>query len=241
MIILGLTGGIATGKSTVSKRLRDLHGIPVVDADVIARQVVEPGTPAYKAIVAHFGPSVLLAPEDGTTPTTTGPAPLDRPALGRAIFGNEPERLFLNSVVHPAVRKEMLRQVAVAYFKGCDLIILDVPLLFESKLDRFCSSTAVVACSEELELERLLARDAYLSHDDATKRIASQMPIDDKRRLAKHVIDNNGTLEALYAQVDDLVRKVRPSPIVTYAEWLGPPVATGLIAATLYWYRNSKI
>ncbi|VVT45678.1 uncharacterized protein SAPINGB_P000836 [Magnusiomyces paraingens] len=230
MIILGLTGGIATGKSTVSKRLREHHKLTIVDADVIARQVVEPGTPAYKAIINHFGASVTLPDGKG----------LDRPALGRLVFGNEPNRQFLNSVVHPAVRREMLRQVALAYMRGCDIVVLDVPLLYESKLDRFCSSSVVVSCAEDTQLTRLLARDPHLSEDDARKRIASQMSMSEKEARAQHVIDNNGTLEELYDQIDALINKVRPNIIVNYAEWLGPPVATGLLAAAIYWFNVSR-
>lgn len=231
MLILGLTGGIATGKSTVSKRLAEKHNLTIVDADIIARQVVEPGTSSYNKIVAHFGPSTpdLLLPDKQ----------LNRPVLGRAVFGNEPERLFLNSVVHPAVRKEMLRQAFAAYVRGCDIVVMDIPLLFESKLDRFCSTTVVVSCDEKLEFERLIARDPHLSEEDARKRIGSQMDLATKREKANHVIDNSGSLDDLYAQIDQLVAKVRPSSVSTLASWLGPPVATAFIAILL-WVQHSK-
>lgn len=231
MLILGLTGGIATGKSTVSKRLASAHNLPIVDADLIARQVVEPGTPAYAQIVAHFSAQVpdLVLPSGA----------LNRPALGRAVFGNEPNRLFLNGVVHPAVRREMLRQVVVAFLRGCDVVVLDVPLLFESNLARFCSTTVVVACDEDLELQRLLDRDAHLTEEDARKRIASQMPLDEKRKRAQHVIENSGTLEELDKQVDELLSKVRPSKVSTLATWLGAPVALGGVAIAL-WVRHAK-
>ncbi|KAF5101833.1 hypothetical protein D0Z00_000695 [Geotrichum galactomycetum] len=234
MIILGLTGGIATGKSTVSTRLRTQHNLTIVDADIIARMVVEPGTTAYKKIVAHFGPTTPdLLHDDGS---------LNRPALGRAVFGNEPERLFLNSVVHPAVRKEMLKQAIMAYIRGSDIVVLDIPLLFESKLDRFCTTTVVVSCNEEQELARLLARDSHLTEEDARKRIASQMALEEKRTRAGHVIDNSGTLDELYAQIDDLVAKVRPSPVTNFATWLGPPVVTGVaLIALLFQQLRPKL
>lgn len=231
MLILGLTGGIATGKSTVSKRFAHKHKLPIVDADIIARQVVEPGTSAYKKIVDHFGPSTPdLLLEDKT---------LNRPVLGRAVFGNEKERLFLNSVVHPAVRKEMLRQTIVAYVKGHDIVVLDIPLLFESKLDRFCSQTVAVSCPEDLEFKRLMARDSHLTEQDARNRIGSQMDLAVKREKANHVIDNSGSLEELYEQIDKLVEKIRPSVVSTWASWLGPPVATGVVAIAL-WFHHSK-
>lgn len=231
MLILGLTGGIATGKSTVSKRFAHEHNLPIVDADIIARKVVEPGTPAYKKIVAYFGPTTPgLLLTDGQ---------LDRPVLGRAVFGNEPNRLFLNSIVHPAVRKEMFYQVVWAYATGHDIVVMDIPLLFESKLDRFCSTTVVVSCGEELELERLLKRDPHLTKEDAQKRIGSQMDLAKKRELAKHVIDNSGTLEELYEQIDALVEEVKPSKVATLATWLGPPVALGGVAIAL-WLKHFK-
>lgn len=245
MLILGLTGGIATGKSTVSSHLRSEHNIPIIDADVIARQVVEPGTPAYAKIVAHFQdkvPDLLLPPAEqdkALSTNTPGPRYLNRPALGRAIFGNEKERLFLNSVVHPAVRREMLRQAVVAYLRGHDIVVLDVPLLFESKLDRFCSTSVVVACSPELEFTRLRARDAHLTEEDARQRIASQMDLDVKRSKAGLVIENDGTLEELKARVDEVVEKVKPSKVSTLVAWLGPPVALGSIAIGI-WLRHCK-
>lgn len=233
MLILGLTGGIATGKSTVSKRLSEKHSLTIVDADLIARQVVEPGTSAYRRIVSHFQPLVpdLILEDQGGA--------LNRPALGRAVFGNEKERLFLNSVVHPAVRYEMLRQVVVAWVAGKDLVILDVPLLFESKLDRFCGRTVVVTCNEDQELKRLLDRDSHLTEDDAKKRIASQMDLEKKKTLANSVIDNSGTLDELYTQVDKLVETVRPSQVATLATWLGPPVVTGVALVALF-LQHSK-
>lgn len=229
MLILGLTGGIATGKSTVSKHLRSKHNLAIVDADVIARLVVKPGTAAYKKIVEHFGPTTPdLLLEDGS---------LNRPALGRAIFGNEPERLFLNSVVHPAVRKEMLKQTVAAWVRGSDIVVLDIPLLFESKLDRFCSTTVVVSCSKEQELARLLARDSHLTEEDARKRIESQMTLEEKRARAGHIIDNSGSLEELYTQIDELIAKVRPSSVSTFATWLGPPIATGVALAMIVFQK----
>lgn len=231
MLLVGLTGGIATGKSTTSRILRERYGAPIVDADVIAREVVEPGTSAYKKIVARFAkdsPDLLL--EDGS---------LNRPVLGRLVFGpeNEAARKDLNSIVHPAVRWEMARQVLVAWAVGHRMVILDVPLLFESKLDRFVGTSMAVVCSEEVELERLLARDSFLDKDDAEKRIASQMSLDEKRRLADHVIENNGGLEELEGQIDAVIRKIRPSAAWTFIEWVLPPV--GLLSALYYFVMRN--
>lgn len=228
MLLIGLTGGISTGKSTVSKRIQEKHQIPVIDADVIARQVVEPGTKAYKQIVAHFGPEVVL--EGGG---------LDRPALGRAVFGNEPQRQKLNSIVHPAVRMEMAKQVLWAWVCGHKCAVLDVPLLFESKLDQFCGTVVVVGCNEEQQLDRLVNRDAHLSLEDAQKRIASQMSLAEKRQRADHYVDNSSSLEHLYKQVDDLFGStLQPYTVVALAEWLVPPF--GLVMALLTYVSRTR-
>lgn len=227
MLILGLTGGIATGKSTVSKRLRDHYQIPVVDADVVAREVVEPGTPAYRGIVDYFdGITPHLLNEDKT---------LNRGALGRTVFENEEHRKKLNSIVHPAVRKSMAFQVLKAWLTGHSICVLDVPLLFESKLDRFCGTTIVVSCDDDKQLKRLLLRDKELTETDAKNRMASQMRVRDKAKLADIVVDNNGTIDELYLQVDDAINKVRPSKIKTLLT-LFPPIGL-LFAAISYFSR----
>jgi dephospho-CoA kinase len=234
MLIIGLTGGIASGKSTTSRRLAEKHNLLIVDADVIARQVVEPGTRAYKRIVTHFSPlmpdgETLLDPENGS---------LNRPALGRAVFGNEEQRKMLNSIVHPAVRLEMAREVVKAWITGHRVIVLDVPLLLESKLDQFCGVSVVVACNDDLQQERLLQRDEHLSRGDAQKRIASQLSMDEKRARADYVVENDGTLDDLYDKIDKLVDHLRPNSFLSLLEWLLPPV--GFIMA-LYVFLRRKI
>lgn len=225
MLIVGLTGGIATGKSTVSKRLKEKYELPVVDADLIARQVVEPGKPAYNAIVKYFKPLVPdLLYEDGT---------LNRASLGRAIFGNEKHRKVLNSIVHPAVRKAMVWQVLKAWLSGYAMVILDVPLLFESKLDMFCGTTLVISCDDETQLERLLLRDTELTRKDAQERMASQMPMAEKEKHAQYVIKNDGSLQDLYNELDKVLQQIRPSSITTLLEWI-PTVGLGVAAYRFY-------
>jgi dephospho-CoA kinase len=130
--VVGLTGGIATGKSTVSSLLKSSN-IPVVDADVLAREVVEPGTPALRAIAKEFGPDVLR--DDGS---------LDRPKLGSIVFSDETKRRKLNAIVHPAVRKGMAWAIVGHWLKGERICVVDVPLLVESKLYRFVGRVVVV-------------------------------------------------------------------------------------------------
>jgi dephospho-CoA kinase len=157
MLLLGLTGSIATGKSTVSQILSlSPYNLPVVDADKVARQVVEPGTSGYNQIVSHFGPSTpdLLLPASAETGGENGPngkgRPLNRPALGRRVFGEgkDEDRKALNKIVHPAVRAEMYKQMGSAYIRGNWAVVLDVPLLFESGWEPLCGTIMVVAVSE---------------------------------------------------------------------------------------------
>ncbi|WP_392454042.1 dephospho-CoA kinase [Chryseomicrobium aureum] len=191
-MIIGLTGSIATGKSTVANRFKE-HGIPVVDADLIARQVVEPGSETLQKIAQAFGESALHA--DGT---------MNREEIGRQIFGNEEKRALLNGIIHPAIRKEMLRQKDHHLANGKKIVILDIPLLFESKLEHFVEQILVVATSREIQKHRLMARNG-LSEQEALERMNSQLSIDDKAKWADEVIRNDGTLEELEAQVDALV------------------------------------
>ncbi|ORX67378.1 dephospho-CoA kinase [Linderina pennispora] len=215
MLIVGLTGGIATGKSTVSNGLR-AQGVPVIDADTVAHQLMEPGETPYRLVVQHFGPGILR--DDAT---------IDRARLGAEIFGDAAKRQLLNRCTHPYVRRRMLVLLLGYYVRGHAMCVLDVPLLFESGLDRLCGKVAVVACAEDRQLARLMARNA-LSGDEAAARIAAQMPLDDKIRRATRVIDNNGSVEETMGQVQTMVREWRPSWLSTFGALLAP---VGLVAA----------
>lgn len=195
-MILGLTGGIATGKSTVTALLRE-RGIPVIDADAIAREVVEPGKPAYEAIVKHFGREVLEP--DGR---------LNRKKLGEIVFSNEDERHVLNAIVHPEVRKLMREEAEAAERAGASIVFMDIPLLFESKLHPSVEKTVLVYVPQEMQRERLIERDE-LDEVQADKRIAAQLPIDAKLAWADYVIDNRGTREETALQIDQLVATLK--------------------------------
>ncbi|MFD1067424.1 dephospho-CoA kinase [Oceanobacillus locisalsi] len=193
-LVIGLTGGIASGKSTISQMFT-ASDIPVIDADVIAREVVEPGEASYQQVVDLFGEDIVRA--DGT---------IDRPKLGSIVFSNEEKREQLNQIVHPAVRKRMLKKKEDYINQGEKCVVLDIPLLFESKLTSLADKTLVVFVDENTQLKRLMERN-QLSEQEAMDRITSQMALAEKARLADAVIDNNGTIEASKAQFTDLLKK----------------------------------
>lgn len=188
MIVIGLTGGIATGKSTVTAALRDL-GVPVIDADQVARQVVEPGEPALAELVAEYGPGILR--EDGH---------LDREKLGSLVFSDDAARQRLNDITHPHILRAMdrLRQAAAA--AGEPVLTLDVPLLFESGLEKTVDRVWVVTASAAQQLQRLMDRDG-LGAEEARRRVEAQMPLERKIRGADAVIDNSGSVESTRTRV----------------------------------------
>jgi dephospho-CoA kinase len=181
-LVIGLTGGIASGKSTVSAMFTDM-GITVIDADIEARLAVEPGEKAYNDIVSQFGTEILE--ENGT---------INRPKLGEIIFNNEEKRLLLNSIVHPAVRERMAQKRAQAEAANEKAVVLDIPLLFESKLTGLIEKIILVYVDEQTQLERLMKRNGF-SEEEASARIKSQMPLKDKVSLADAVINNSGSIE----------------------------------------------
>lgn len=187
-LIIGLTGSIGTGKSTIANKFRDLD-IPVVDADLIAREVVEPGKDAYQDIVATFGKEILQ--NDKT---------LDRKALGNIVFNNEEKRKQLNAIIHPAIRKEMVRQRDEWVRNGKECVVLDIPLLYESGLTHYVDKVIVVYVDPEIQLQRIMDRDQS-TEEEAKSRINSQIPVSEKAKKADAVIDNNRSKEESYRQL----------------------------------------
>jgi dephospho-CoA kinase len=205
-LLVGLTGGIATGKSTVSGMLRGL-GAEIIDADRLAREVVEPGQPAFKQIVAEFGAGVVGP--DGA---------LDRKKLGAIVFADPERRQRLEALTHPAIRERFqarLDELAARGFAG--LVFFDAPVMIESGSYKNMDRMVVVVTDEATQMARLRARDGT---DDAEgrRKIASQMPLAEKAKLADHVIDNSGDREATAAQVRRVVAalaadlRTRPAP-----------------------------
>lgn len=188
--ILGLTGSIATGKSTVSQLFKE-YGFPIVDADVGARAVVELNTPGLQAIADFFGPLILQA--DGQ---------LNRKALGKIIFEDKAKRVKLNELLKPYIRAWIAKQKDLAIQSGADLVVMDIPLLYEANYQEMMDEVMVVGIPEELQLERLMKRDG-ITKEEALQRMDSQMPIEKKMALADTIIDNSGTPENTKKQVDD--------------------------------------
>ncbi len=196
-MFVGLTGGIACGKSTVARMFIE-GGCKIVDADHIARQVVLPGQPALDQVVMAFGQHILH--QDGS---------LNRQKLGQLVFGDESLRRLIESILHPAIRTEMQRQMHVlAEEDPSAMIILDIPLLYESGSQRVLpiEEVIVVYIPRHMQLLRLMGRDG-LSQEEAEKRIHAQMSIEDKRKLADIVIDNSGTPNETWLQVQSYLKK----------------------------------
>ncbi|MDP9435363.1 MAG: dephospho-CoA kinase [Actinomycetota bacterium] len=196
MIRVGLTGGIGSGKSAVSARLAE-HGARVVDADLLARVVVAPGTPGLAAVAEAFGPDVLTA--DGA---------LDRPALGRLVFGDDEARARLNALVHPRVADATLRAFTEAERDGVEVVVHDVPLLVEVGLDHGYDEVVVVMAPEPVRLDRLV-RLRGMDEAEARARIAAQATDEQRRAAATVLLVNDGTLADLHAQVDALWEQLR--------------------------------
>ncbi|MEC0701408.1 dephospho-CoA kinase [Bacillus haynesii] len=191
-LVIGLTGGIASGKSTVAQMFQQC-GITVVDADVIAKEAVEQGMPAYQKIAETFGQGVLLETGD-----------IDRRKLGEIVFANEEKRMQLNAIVHPEVRKMMIKQRDEAIRAGERFVVLDIPLLYESGLEHLTDKVIVVWVPLELQLERLMKRN-QLNEDEALNRIHAQHSLGEKKKRADAVIDNSGSLKDTEAQLHQLL------------------------------------
>ena len=194
--ILGLTGSIATGKSTVAKLFLSA-GIPVVDADLGARAVVLPGAPGLADIIEHFGEAYLLS--DGT---------LDRKRLGALIFSDREKRKELDVLLKERINDWIQAEKERYISEGHKLIVLDIPLLYEGGYEDSCDAVMVVYVPEELQVQRLMSRN-HLDADEAARRMQSQLSIEKKKDLAVFVIDNSGTIEETKKQVNDWLLKHR--------------------------------
>ena len=197
IFLLGVTGGIASGKSTVARMLEDL-GAPMIDFDIIARQVVEPGKQALKDIAAYFGEHILQA--DGH---------LDRKKLSRIVFSDEEKRKKLEGFLHPPILLEFKRLVnKIAEKHTYEIIQAVIPLLFEVKLQYLVHKTLVVYIPQERQIERLIARDG-ISKEEATSIIRAQLSIEEKTKHCDFIINNDCPMEETKMQVEDLWKKLK--------------------------------
>lgn len=197
MLRVGLTGGLASGKSTVAAMFRDLGALHV-DADLLAREAIEPGGAAHDAVVARFGPRIVAA--GGS---------IDRKALARIVFDDGAALADLNAIVHPRVREAIAAALARAQSGDHPpaIAILDVPLLVEAGLHRDLDAVVLVACSPESQVRRAVARGG-MSEAEARARIAAQAPLETKRAVADYVIDTETSLDETRRQVDEIVRSL---------------------------------
>jgi dephospho-CoA kinase len=200
MLRVALTGGIATGKSYCAARFA-AKGVPIADADLLARDVVRPGTPGLAAIVKRFGAAVLR--DDGA---------LDRARLGGVIFADAIGRRDLEAIVHPAVYEALEGWLRRAEISGARLAIADIPLLYETGRERDFDRVIVAACRPETQRARLQARDG-LSEEDAARRLAAQMSIEEKAKRADYVIRTDGTFADTDKQIDDVYRDLQRRPV----------------------------
>lgn len=194
--VVGLTGGIASGKSTVAGMFED-RKVPVIDADVIAREIVEPGEPALEDIEEAFGAEVIR--QEGS---------LDREALGNIVFGDDQARATLDAITHPRVAQRMAERARALREQGHRWVIYDAALIVENDIHEWLDALIVVSADRATQIERLIRRDG-LSREDAIARIDSQLPLEQKVAVADYVIDNNGTLEDTIEQVERVYERIR--------------------------------
>ncbi len=207
--VFGLTGGIGSGKSTVARRFA-ARGLPVIDADRLAREVVEPGSSGLSAVVAAFGED-MLSPEGA----------LDRQLLGRTVFADAEQRRRLNAILHPLIRQRFAERVRALDSSGEPLACYEVPLLFEVGLEAELRPVVVVSAPESVRVARIVARDG-IEESAARARIAAQMPLEDKLKAADYVIDNDGSEERTHAQADRVLDTIARSLGLTPSRYALP-------------------
>ncbi|MBD2166713.1 dephospho-CoA kinase [Calothrix membranacea FACHB-236] len=193
--LIGLTGGIATGKSTVANYLASAYNLPILDADIYARDAVSVGSPILSAIAQRYGSEILLP--DGS---------LNRQKLGEIIFHRPEERHWVESLIHPYVGDRFLQEIAES---SAPTIVLVIPLLFEAQMTSLVTEIWVVYCSHLQQMQRLIQRN-HLSEEQAQARILSQIPIQEKIASADYVLDNSSSIETLLIYVDNALKKISP-------------------------------
>ncbi len=192
---IGITGGFATGKSIVGDFLKDYKSLPIIDADIYAREALEPNEELTQIVINRYGKGVQ-------SQTIEGHYAINRKALSKIIFAKQKEKLWLEKLIHPQVINKLDEEIINK--QDCPIIILIIPLLFEAQLTHLCSEIWVITCEYEIQLMRLMARDC-LSKKEAVQRIQSQWPLEYKKQLADFILDNNGKVNQLINQVEALL------------------------------------
>lgn len=196
MITFGLTGGIACGKSTVTKTFR-ANDIPMVDADIVARQVVKPGSIGLDQVINLFGKEYLQS--DGT---------LNRITLGKLVFGNKDAMRMINAIMAPLINHESRRQLRAYHIRGYKIVGYDAALIVEQGNTDKYRPLIVVSCEQDMQVERLMSRN-NLTHDEAMSRIAAQIPVKEKVAMADYVVDTSGTIEQSVQQTLQIISQLR--------------------------------
>tara|TARA_Y100001968_G_scaffold324853_1_gene365048 strand:- start:3563 stop:4216 length:654 start_codon:yes stop_codon:yes gene_type:complete len=195
---IGLTGGIASGKSSVGKFLQDSMHFPILDADVYAHDILSSNSFARDTIIQRYGNKIIKK-------AAKSEEIIDRKTLAKIIFENKNERLWLEGVLHPIIKMRIIKEIN--YRKNSPIIILIIPLLFEAKLTNLCTEVWVVNCNLNQQKERLMKRDG-LSHDEADQRIKTQIKLEDKIKMADFIIDNSGELNSWEKEIKELIVKL---------------------------------
>lgn len=229
MLVIGLTGGIGSGKSTVVSMLPP--GVPVIDCDLIARQVVEPGTRAYAMIVRRFGQLAVCDGPGGR---------LDRAALAKLVFTNRAQRQWLNGIMQWRIGLQLARQVLWHWLRGAPLVIVDAPLLFESRLHRFMSRIICVSVSPQTQLERVMVRDK-IDAALARSKIDAQLPTAVKCKRSDFIIDNEGSRDETRVRVAAVVAQLRSLRAPLYTRLNVLLVLLLLCVAPLGWLIRSRL
>nr|WP_303872986.1 dephospho-CoA kinase [Tepidanaerobacter acetatoxydans] len=197
LTVVGLTGGIASGKSTVSSLLKD-KGAAIIDADEIAKEIMSKGKPVWVNVVNHFGEQIL----------NDDKSDIDRKKLADIVFSDRVKLEALNSLTHPEILKEIKKQLENYKKAGRKVIVIDAALLLESGLDTFVDEVWLVVVDEKTQLERLVMREKDMDFAQALNRIKSQMPLKEKLKYANRVIDNNSSIEETREQIDEIWREI---------------------------------
>lgn len=195
-LVLGLTGGIATGKSTADEFFKKKN-IPIIDSDLIAHNIMDVGKPAWKQVRDTFGLEYI-------NPDQT----VNRKKLGNLVFNNSAELKKLNDITHPLIYQEIQEKIKKEKDKKTPLVIVDAPILFETGGQNYCDKTLVISLPEDLQVKRLMARN-NLTKKEALSRINSQMPLAKKEKLATFVVDNAGTIEELECKLEKLLNEIK--------------------------------